>query len=140
MRGAKRWLSLFVGASFLYAGCQQAPPDIPPRVEIPVTNQPGRASNDDMAFRVPSDREPRPRQAPAPKQGVTIVEGNERGVMTCPSLFAGEMAIPSTRLVPMTRPSAEGDCILRAEGDSAIPPVKRRVPLRAGQPMVIQWP
>jgi zinc protease len=77
MRGAKRWLSLFVGAAFLSAvGCQQPQqPEAVPRVEIPVTKQPGRATNDDMAFRVPSDREPRPRATPQPKEGVTIVEG-----------------------------------------------------------------
>jgi eukaryotic-like serine/threonine-protein kinase len=69
------------------------------------------------------------------------VQGNERGVMTCPSLFSGDLRIPGGRPVPMSRPSAEGDCILRADGEgTTIPPVKKTVPLRAGYPTVIQWP
>jgi hypothetical protein len=68
------------------------------------------------------------------------VQGGERGIMSCPTLFSGDMVIPGTRFVTMTRPSAEGDCVLRSDGEGTIQPTKRRVSLRAGQPMVIQWP
>jgi serine/threonine-protein kinase len=68
------------------------------------------------------------------------VPGNERGIMTCRTLFSGDQHIPGERRVAMSRPSAEGDCILRGEDEGAAPVVKKRVTLRAGQPMVIQWP
>jgi hypothetical protein len=68
------------------------------------------------------------------------VPGNERGIMTCRTLFSGDQRIPGERRVSMSRPSAEGDCILRGEEEGAAPVVKKRVTLRAGQPMVIQWP
>jgi eukaryotic-like serine/threonine-protein kinase len=69
------------------------------------------------------------------------VQGNERGVMTCRTLFSGEQRFPGPeRRVAMSRLSTEGDCLLRAEGDVAAPLVQKRVTLRAGQPAVIQWP
>ena len=69
------------------------------------------------------------------------VQGNERGVMTCRTLFSGEQRFPGPeRRVAMSRLSTEGDCLLRAEGDVAVPLVQKRVTLRAGQPAVIQWP
>ena len=73
---AKRLLSLFVtGVAVVaigVAGCMQAPATVE-RVELPVTKQPARASNEEMVSRTPLDAEPRPRPVP-PREGVTILE------------------------------------------------------------------
>src|SRR5215207_1717079 len=104
----KRLLSVVAAAGLLYTGCQQPPPAVPPRVEIPVTNQPGRATNDDMAFRVPSDREPRPRATPAPKQGVTIVEGSSESPTAVAQADTKPQQAPIAKEQPANEPAQPG--------------------------------
>jgi hypothetical protein len=85
------------------------------------------------------------------------VEGDLRGVLTCPTLFSGEQRFPGERKVTMSRVTVAGTCTLRAEvaanaasspeaaaalpQTTAVPlPQKIEVTLRAGQTTVIPWP
>jgi hypothetical protein len=69
---------------------------------------------------------------------VTAEDGHA-GLLTCPTLFAGDERFPGERAVAMSRVRATGTCTLRPETPGALPQ-KKEVVLRAGQPTVIPWP
>jgi tRNA A-37 threonylcarbamoyl transferase component Bud32 len=69
---------------------------------------------------------------------VTAEQGHS-GLLTCPTLFAGDQRFPGERPVAMSRVRASGTCTLRPETSGALPQ-KTEVTLRAGQTTVIPWP
>ena len=75
------------------------------------------------------------------KDAALVVESEvaEGWVLSCPTLFSGQLSLPGRRSVPMNQVEATGTCTLSSASEAAVTRSKA-VTLRAGQTTVLAWP